>query len=145
MKSLIPFTTIALFLFFIGKCTHRIYIGFRDFPDYASVEVMTEKYQPLIDDIDSQIDAGSSTLSIGANLESIAYPENTVYVAMVDNDSEHIFVKGSEGGSRSLIIQDGFGYGTLDGVDMVIITRPINKAELKDVIVYIKHLKPDNE
>ena len=144
MKNLIPFIIIALCVFLFGKCTHSVYVGIRDFPEYASVEVMTKKYQKLIEDVDRQIESGSSVLSIGANLESLVYPPHTIYVAMVDSEGEHTIVKGDEVGSKRTIIKDGFGYGEIGEIDIVIITRPINKAELKEVVVYIKYLDSNN-
>ena len=144
MKNLIPFIIIALFVFLVGKCTHGVYVGFRDFPEYASAEVMAAKYQNVIDDMDSQIEAGSSVLSIGANLESLIYPPNTVYVAMVASDDEHIIIKGNERGSYRITIKDGFGYGELDGMEVVVISYPINKAGLEKVLVYIKYLNSNN-
>jgi len=80
MKKLIPLIIVACVVFLIGKCTHSIYVGFRDFPEYASVEVMTKKYQTLINDIDSQIEAGSSELSIGSNLENWARDNHDIHI-----------------------------------------------------------------
>jgi len=145
MKNLILFIIIALTLLLFGKCSHSIYVGIRDFPEYASVEVMSEKYQKLIDEIDGSIEAGSSVLSIGANLEAINYPSETVYVAMnpLDSNDDDIIIKGREASSRNITIKSGFGYGTLGNLDVVIISRPIKKAGLENVLVYIKYLNPN--
>ena len=105
--------------------------------------MLSKKYQKLIADIDAQIENGESVLSIGANLETINYPKNTVYVALKgdeegDND-ETVVIIGNDSYSQSTFTKSGFGYGTLDQQDIVIIARPINKLGLEEVIVYLKY------
>ena len=143
MKKVIPFIILGAIVFLFAKCSFVMYSGFKNYPDYASEEVLSKKYQKLIADIDAQIENGESVLSIGANLETINYPKNTVYVALKGDeegdDDETIVIIGNDSYSRSTFTKSGFGYGTLDQQDIVIIARPINKLGLEEVIVYLKH------
>lgn len=139
-KAILPIM-ITLILLSMVKCTHSLYSGFKNFPEYASSEVLSNKYQELISDIDEQIANGNTVLSMGANLETIRYPAGTVYVAMVkEGEGDDIIVKGEIiNGSRSSFIKNGFGYGKLAEQDIVIITRPIDRFGLEDVVVYLTY------
>ena len=139
MKKIIPFIILGAIVFLFAKCSFVMYSGFKDYPDYAEAEVLSKKYQKLISDIDGQIENGETVLSIGASLETINYPKNTVYVALEGDDDERIVIIGNDSYSRSTFIKSGFGYGTFDQQDIVIITRPINKLGLDEVIVYLQH------
>jgi len=67
MKKVIPLIILGAIVFLFAKCSFVMYSGFKNYPDYASEEVLSKKYQKLIADIDTQIENGKSVLSIGAN------------------------------------------------------------------------------
>lgn len=139
MKKIILFLLLGLVLLLFGKCSHSLYSAFKNFPDYASEEVLSKQYRTLISDIDIQIENGQTIFSIGANLEKINYPVNTVYVAIESDDADDVVIIGNVVSSRSKFIIGGFGYGTLDEQDVIIIVRPINKVGLDSVVVYLTH------
>jgi len=138
MKKIGLILLIVVFLL-IAKCGHSIYKSFRDFPEYATEEVLSKQYQQLISDIDAQIECGNTLFAIGANLEKINYPSNTIYVVLTDDEDEETVVLGKKHSSRSSVLINGFGHGKLNGQEVVIVQRPVNKAGIEEVIVYLQH------
>lgn len=127
-------------IFGITKCSLSMYRGYKDFPEYASVGVLSKQYENLIADLDAQIAAGDTVLSIGANLEKIVYPKNTLYVAIENEEGDDIVLKGAAiSGSRRIFLKDGFGYGNLGDQDIVVLSRSVDRLGLDDVEIYLKH------
>ena len=140
MKKLILFLILGITVLSLVKCGFSMYSGLKNIPEYAKREVLSKKYEKLITDVDKQIMKSNTALSMGANLESIDYPENTFYVAIEREEGDDIRIKGKTiKGSHSIFITNGFGYGKIGSQKIVIITRPINNYDLEDVEIYLRH------
>lgn len=142
MTKLILWMVLVVFILIIAKCSHVIYSGFSNIPEYATEEVLTQQYGGLISDIDEQINNGKSLFNVAANLESVTYPENTVAVFLEQEDEDDIFIKGKNPkGTNSTFTVNGFGYGKLGMQDIVIIERSIDQFGLDDAVVYLAHIE----
>lgn len=142
MGKVIKNIILILILFMIVKCSHQMYVGSTNFPEYASSEALTKKYSNLIAAIDGEVKDAETSLSLGASLEKINYPENIVYVAIQTHSSGTIIVKSTpllSSSSRSIFTKNGFGYGKLGSQEIEIITRPVKKLDIKHVVVYLAY------
>lgn len=140
MNKAVALIILVILVLLVAKCGHSIYSGISNFPEYATSEVLSKKYSQLIADIDEQLAAGTTLLSVSANLETINYPLETVYVALEIEQGDDIVIKGKEHRkSHSRFLINGFGYGRLGEQDVVIVTRPVDRFGLDDVVVFLEH------
>ena len=140
MKKLILWLILGAIVLLFAKCVHITYIAFKDFPEYASSDILSKKYSKLIADIDKNIVNDNTFLSLGASLETVNYPENTLYVGIKKEVGENVLIKGEAlSESRKIFIKNGFGYGNLGDQNIIVIARSIDKLDLEEVVIYLSH------
>ena len=140
MKKIIIGAFIGFIVLSVAKCSHTVYSGFTNTPEYATEELLSQKYLSLIADVDEQIVNSTSALSLAANLETLDYPGNVVFVNLEKDEGEDIVVKSMTiDGSHSTFVKIGFGYGKIGSQDIVVITRSVNKHDLEDVEIFLEY------
>ena len=133
-------TILVFVMFLVAKCSHTVYSGIANFPDYATSDALTKKYPKLIADLDEKIALGTSFFNIGAELETISYPLETMSVVLEKEEADDVVIKyGDLADVRSRVLINGFGHGRLGEQEVVIITRPVDKFGIDDVAVYLKY------
>ena len=131
------------FLLLGGACAFSVYKGYEDFPEYAKKEVVYKKYGTYIKEVKEVIKNSDSKLSLAANLEKLPQAKELLYFGLDYFGSEGDdldIVKNYDGGSTSTFSTGETGYGTVDGIKIIIIKIEVTKFDPDfDVKIYLRH------
>ena len=142
MKKTILILVLGLIVLSLAKCSYSFYSAFADKPEYATKEILSQKYKVLIADVDKLILNSNSALSLTEQLKSVSYPHNIVFVNLTkqDHKDDDIVVKSLPlNGSKNTYVINGFGYGSIGSQEIVIITRPVKKHGIKNLELFLKY------
>lgn len=113
------------------------------FPDYAKRDVVYSQYGPLIERVQSAIEASESMYDLAARLEKIPVPDELLYLTLTkegasfDDDKIEIVDK-LDVRSSSYTLIGNTGYGRLNDLPVIVIELPVNRHSIEDCLIYLR-------